>query len=157
MLWFCCCREVKSPAVHWNGCLLPVIITQTSGLPTPWYYWNSNRHMTGCRSWGSAEMERSLKQGITCGIRVAELSWACPCHAAECCADASVGFLLGLSRVTCSRSPFQSRFLFFVTSDKPDTKRCLFTVLTATDWFWSMTASFKFNCSASFLHINLIL
>lgn len=86
-MWSCFCRKVKSPAEDWNGCLLTIIITHPLGLLTPGSYWNSNKHITGCRFWGSAEIEGSL--GMTCEVGVAELPWARPCHAAKRCADAT--------------------------------------------------------------------
>lgn len=102
---FCFCRKGKSPADHWNGCLLAIITIHPLGLLTPGSYWNSNKHITGCRSWESAEIEGSLEQGMTCEAGAVELPWARPCHTAKRCADAA-----RLSLVSVKDDLFQESF-----------------------------------------------
>lgn len=102
---FCFCRKGKSPADHWNGCLLAIITIHPLGLLTPGSYWNSNKHITGCRLWESAEIEGSLEQGMTCEVGAVELPWARPCHAAKRCADAA-----RLSLVSVKDDLFQESF-----------------------------------------------
>lgn len=140
--------EIPSSLLKW---LVIVTITQTLGRSSlchcsieaaPSTYWAQVLwdHRAG----------ELFEQGIIRAAHVAELSWARPWHATKRGVGAFVGFSSWLPRATCSRSPFHCRFLFYATSDEPDTKRCLFTLLTALDWSSSMAATVKLNCSGSF-------